>query len=308
MNATHSRHASREPLAVRVAPPIGVLFTAIASLATLGGVIASTPPAVEMPAPVAAVTLPDVAVTAELAADPCTDAGVRAALDAGDSAGVVRAFGGGAAFREAVVAGNAPCISLGDARWDWVVVNKLRPLNPVDYAPAARTASDLRGTSRSVDMRPAVADALNRMAAAARSAGAGTLGVNNAYRSYGLQEVTYASFVRSEGRARADAGSARPGHSEHQTGLAVDVVACSDGCGGIGEFGGTPQSDWVAQHAWEFGFIVRYESGATPKTGYMPEPWHLRYIGPELAAAYHHGGFHTLEDFFGLPPAPDYAP
>ena len=134
-----------------------------------------------------------------------------------------------------------------------------------------------------------------------------TIGVNNAYRSYGLQQVTYSRFVRSEGVAGADAGSARPGHSEHQSGLAVDVVACSDGCGSLGAFGSTAQSDWIVQHAWEYGFIVRYEKGATPTTGYMPEPWHLRFIGVELAKAYHDGGFHTLEEFFGLPAAPDYA-
>ena len=59
-------------------------------------------------------------------------------------------------------------------------------------------------------------------------------------------------------------------------------------------------------HAWEFGWIIRYEDGYTPVTGYSPEPWHLRYIGPELAAAYHDGGWHTLEEFFGLAAAPGY--
>jgi len=116
---------------------------------------------------------------------------------------------------------------------------------------------------------------------------------------------TYNGHVRSEGQQHADAASARAGHSEHQTGLALDLVACSP-CGGIEAFGATPQGEWVAAHAWEYGFIVRYESGATGVTGYMPEPWHLRYIGRELAAVYHHGGFHTLEEFFGLPAAPDY--
>lgn len=307
MSATHSRHASRAPLAVRVALPVGVLFTAIASLVTLGGVIAETPVEVELPAPAAAMVLPNVDVVATPAANPCADAEVQAALAAGDDGATVRAFGGGAEFRAAVVAGNAPCISLEDPAHEWVVVNKLRALSPVDFAPAEVKASALRGTSRSVSMRPAAADALSRMGSAAKDAGVGTMGVNNAYRSYGLQRITYSSFVRSEGQAGADAGSARPGHSEHQTGLAVDVVACGSGCSGMGAFGASSQSRWVVQHGWEYGFIVRYEDGATEKTGYMPEPWHLRYIGVELAKAYHEGGFHTLEDFFGLPPAPDYA-
>jgi D-alanyl-D-alanine carboxypeptidase len=85
-------------------------------------------------------------------------------------------------------------------------------------------------------------------------------------------------------------------------------VACGLGCGGLDGFGGTTQSDWVAAHAWEHGFIVRYEDVGSPITGYAPEPWHLRYVGVDLAAAYHNGGFHTLEEFFGLPPAPGYVP
>lgn len=308
MSATPARHVSRAPLAVRVALPLGVLFTAAASLATLAGVIAAAPAEVRMPAPAAAMTLPDVAVRQAVAQDPCADAGVAAALAAGDDSAVIAAFGGADVFRAAVAVGNAPCVALDNPAHAWVVVNKQRPLAPLDFRPAALSPSALRGTSGSVSMRPQVADALSRMADAARAAGAGTLGINNAYRSYGLQQSTYARFVRAEGQAGADAGSARPGHSEHQTGLAVDVVACSTRCGEIGQFGATAQSAWVAEHAWEFGFIVRYETGTTGTTGYMPEPWHLRYIGLELAAAYHAGGFHTLEQFFGLPDAPDYAP
>jgi len=307
MSATQSRHASRAPLAVRVALPIGVLFTAVASLATLGGLLAEESMDVELPAPVAAMTLPQIEVDGVAAANPCADDAVLAALEAGDDAATIAAFGGGGEFRAAVVAGNARCVPLDDPAHIWVVVNKQRSLSRIDYAPASVVESSLRGTSRSVRMRPEVAEALNRMAAAARSAGAGTIGVNNAYRSYHLQQSTYASIVRSDGTKGADARSARPGHSEHQTGFAVDVVACGSGCGGISAFGGTPQSDWVAEHAWEHGFIVRYESGATGTTGYIPEPWHLRYIGPELAAAYDEGGFHTLEAFFGLPDAADYA-
>ena len=67
-----------------------------------------------------------------------------------------------------------------------------------------------------------------------------------------------------------------------------------------------PQGQWIVAHGWEYGWITRYEDGYTPVTGYSPEPWHLRYIGPELARAYHDGGWHTLEEFFGLPAAPTY--
>ena len=63
---------------------------------------------------------------------------------------------------------------------------------------------------------------------------------------------------------------------------------------------------WLAAHSWEFGWIARYEDGHTQTTGYRPEPWHLRYVGCELARAYHDGNWHTLEDFFALPAAPGY--
>jgi len=307
MSVAHSRHASRAPLAVRVALPIGVLFTAIACLATLGGLLAEESVVRELPAPVAAMALPQIDVATTAAANPCADETVLAALDSGDDAATIAAFGGGGEFRAAVVAGNARCVALDDPSHVWVVVNKQRSLNRIDYAPPTLTESSLRGTSRSVSMDPEAAEALGRMADAAQAAGAGVIGINNAYRSYRLQQVTHASIVRSDGPEEADARSARPGHSEHQTGFAVDVVACASACGAIAQFAGTAQSAWVSEHAWEHGFIVRYEHGATGTTGYIPEPWHLRYIGPELAAAYNQGGFHTLEAFFGLPAAADYA-
>ncbi|MFD5213728.1 M15 family metallopeptidase [Microbacterium sp. NPDC058345] len=308
MSGTHSRHASRAPRAVTVALPIGVLFTAVASLATLGGPLATPAAETELPAPAAALALPHVEVAESRAANPCGDDAVRTALKDGDDDAVVAAFGGGEAFRAAVSVGNAPCISLADPDRTWVVVNKRRPLRPTEFVPDALTPVSLRSTTPSDRLRPEAAQALADMADAARDAGAGTLGINNGYRSYGVQQLTYSSHVRAQGQDGADAGSARPGYSEHQTGLAIDVIACGSGCSGLDAFGATTQGGWVAEHAWEHGFIVRYEHGERTTTGYMPEPWHLRYLGPELAAAYHHGGFRTLEEFFGLPAASDYAP
>jgi D-alanyl-D-alanine carboxypeptidase len=308
VSAAQSRHAAREPLAVRVATPIGVLFTAIASLATLCGVVAAQRPAPpRLPAPAAAMTIPQVEVDARVAANPCADDQVRAHLEAGDDAAAVAAFGGGVEFREAVVSGNAPCISLSDPSRSWVVVNKQRPLQPESFAPASLSGIGLRTTTLSDELRPEPKRALETMAADARAAGVGAVGVNNGYRSYGLQQRTYGDHVRDRGQSGADAVSARPGFSEHQSGLAFDLVACDPGCGGIEAFGPTSQGRWVAENGWRYGFIVRYERGHTGTTGYAPEPWHIRYIGPELAKAYHDGGFHTLEEFFGLPPAPDYS-
>ena len=303
--AHHPRHASRPSRVLTIALPIGLLVTALGIL----WAIADAPATAETeppPMPVVAAQLPSVDVGGVVAADPCADPVVTDALAAGDDEAAIAAFGGGAAFRDAVVAGNAPCISLSDPARVWLVVNKARPLEPLDFEPASLSGVDLAATTSSDRLRPDARDGLNALARAADASGAGVIGINNGYRSYNLQMSTYSGFVASEGVAGADQGSARAGFSEHQTGLAVDVVACDDGCGEIDAFGSTAQAAWVAEHAWEFGYVVRYESGASDRTGYMPEPWHLRYVGPQLAAAYHEGGFHTLEEFFALPAAPDY--
>lgn len=302
----HAQHAAPRSPIHGPALPIGVAITAIGMLFSLAGAPVVSSAAPSLPEPVTAMQVPSVSVGATVAVDPCTDPAVQKARGSGDDAAVIAAFGGGANFREAVVAGNAPCISLSDPARIWVVVNKGRPLQPADYAPADLGAVPLQMTTLSGQVRSDVAAAVGEMAEGASAAGVGRIGANNGYRSYGLQVSTYDAHVRSQGQEEADAGSARPGHSEHQTGLALDVVACDGQCGGLDGFGATAQSEWVAAHAWEYGFVVRYEDVGTAVTGYAPEPWHLRYVGVELAAAYHDGGFHTLEDFFGLPAAPDY--
>lgn len=241
-----------------------------------------------------------------VAAATCGDPAVTAALSGGSDADVLAAFGGAAAFRAAVAGGTAPCVDLSDSRRVWVVVDKKRPLVPVDFEPAEVTAPANMPHTVDGRLQPAASDALTALVAAAAAEGAGSIGLNSAYRSYDVQTRTYNGYVGSMGREQADLQSARPGFSEHQTGLATDITACNSGCAAIESFGGTPQSAWVAANAWRFGFIVRYEDGYTPITGYEWEAWHLRYIGPELAQVYHDGGFHTLEDFFGLPAAPTY--
>ncbi|MFS0895214.1 M15 family metallopeptidase [Microbacterium sp. 179-I 3D3 NHS] len=308
LSLPHAQHAAPRSPIRGPALPLGAAVTAIGILLSIASSpVASSSEGAAMPEPVAVRQVPSVKDGATTAADPCADPVVQQAMANGDDAATVAGFGGGAEFRAAVVTGNAPCISLTDPARVWVVVNKALPLTPPDYAPTGLGPVPLQMTTPSGQVRSDVAAAVGRMADAAAAAGVGRIGANNGYRSYGLQVTTYDAHVRSQGQAEADAGSARPGHSEHQTGLALDVVACDAACGGLDGFGGTGQSDWVAAHAWEFGFIVRYEDVGTPVTGYAPEPWHLRYVGVDLAAAYHAGGYHTLEEFFGLPAAPDYA-
>ncbi|MBS1697128.1 MAG: M15 family metallopeptidase [Actinobacteria bacterium] len=255
--------------------------------------------------PDAATSLPAVRLRAVAAVDPCAQPAVQQALASGGDDAVVAAFGGGAAFRAAVAAGSAPCIDLADPSREWVVVNKARPLNPLTFAPAS-----FGDVALSVDdagsLRSDVAQAVDRLSDAADAAGAGPIALASGYRSYATQVQTYSGQVAQYGQAQGDALSARPGHSEHQTGLAADVVSCAHGCGDIDSFGGTDDGAWVAENGWQYGFIVRYGGGQTAVTGYDPEPWHLRYVGVALATAYHDGGFSTLEQFFGLSAAPAY--
>lgn len=181
-----------------------------------------------------------------------------------------------------------------------VVVNKARPLQPVDYAPASLEAVD------AVQLRPEAATALEALRAEAAEAGH-DLTVLSGYRSYERQRQVYAGWVeRHGGTAAADRVSARPGHSEHQTGLAVDVGdAAAPDCDLSVCFGDTEAGRWVAAHAHEHGFVVRYPAGSEPVTGFSAEPWHLRWLGPEAAAEVRAAGG-VVETAFGLPDAPDY--
>ncbi|MFT4210704.1 MAG: M15 family metallopeptidase, partial [Microbacterium sp.] len=261
--------------------------------------------AVDVPPAADSLPVPQIS-QASASASICDDPDVQTALAAGDDEAVITAAGGGEVFREAVADGTAPCISLSDADHRWVVVNKARPLDPIDYVPSTLVTfsevSSLNGGSLGQEAMTALA----ALAEGAETAGVGEIASLSSYRSYTTQQSTYAEHVSADGTTAADLESARPGYSEHQTGLALDLVACGSSCGGLDDFGASAQGQWVAQNAWQYGFIVRYEDGYTDTTGYKAEPWHLRFMGVQLAQAYHDGGFHTLEDFFGLPAAPDY--
>ncbi|MFH8251631.1 M15 family metallopeptidase [Microbacterium sp. B2969] len=260
---------------------------------------------VPLPQPVEALPAPTL-IAAPALVDVCANPAFVAALQAGDDGGAIAAAGGAESFRVAVASGTASCVPLADPDHLWVVVNKARPFDPVDYLPAPLASpSGLRGIGGG-DLRADASSALADMVAAAATAGAGEIALDSGFRSYRTQRSTYQRQVSAHGRADADMVSARPGYSEHQSGLAADVTACTSSCVGLESFAGTPQQAWVAAHSWEYGWIVRYVDGKTPVTGYSPEPWHLRYIGRELAAAYHDGGWGSLEEFLGLPAAPDY--
>ncbi|MCE0488076.1 M15 family metallopeptidase [Ornithinimicrobium sediminis] len=179
-----------------------------------------------------------------------------------------------------------------DAERLLVVVTKEVPLDPVDYAP-----SDLvpwRDTA--YELRAEVNDQLEELFSAAEAEGLG-LRVISGYRSYETQAGTYDYWVRNYGQASADATSARPGHSEHQTGLAVDLDDLTGGCYLDACFGELPEGRWVARHAHRFGFVLSYPQGLRDRTGYTYEPWHLRYVGPHAARAMRELGVPLLQDY-----------
>ena|SRR5919205_2037599 len=179
----------------------------------------------------------------------------------------------------------------------WVLVNKSRPLNPRQFAP-----SDLVSwNSGNHLLRRQVAGALTQLFAGARGAGY-SLEVISAYRSYASQSALYNSYVQMYGQAYADTISARPGYSEHQTGLAADIGNAGGGCGLTACFGTTPGGRWVAANAHRYGFIVRYPQGYSGITGYTYEPWHLRFVGVPLAADMKSRGIPTMEQYFTARP------
>ncbi|MFI7582640.1 D-alanyl-D-alanine carboxypeptidase family protein [Kocuria sp. M1N1S27] len=181
----------------------------------------------------------------------------------------------------------------------FVVVNKRRPLSPVDYVP---------GNLESVGghlMRADAAAAFRRMQADAARDGAPMTPISG-YRSYATQRDLYRHYVSLYGQAQADLISARPGHSEHQTGLVMDIGDPSGECGLQQCFADTPAGAWARAHAHEYGFVVRYPPGRTATTGYAYEPWHLRYVGRHVSTGMARHGIPTLEHYMRLPAAPTY--
>ena len=117
--------------------------------------------------------------------------------------------------------------------------------------------------------------------------------ISSGFRSYYSQKSIYNRYVSRDGRALADTYSARPGHSEHQTGLAIDLNTITQ------SFGRTKEGRWVAENCHRYGFILRYPEGKAHITGYRFEPWHLRYVGIEKATRIAQSGL-SLEEYYGI--------
>ena len=119
--------------------------------------------------------------------------------------------------------------------------------------------------------------------------------ISSGYRSYNYQEKLYNNYISISGKEKADTYSARPGHSEHQTGTCFDLNSIDD------SFANTSEGKWINQNAYLYGFIIRYPKGKETLTGYQYESWHLRYVGKELAKKlYNDSNWLTLEEYYGL--------
>lgn len=190
-----------------------------------------------------------------------------------------------------------PTEGVGTLSW---VVNKKRPLNPLQYVPPNLVSPNVKSRAGGT-VRSDVAAALQQLFAAAQAAGHDPM-FSSGYRSYDTQSSLYNGYVARDGQAAADTYSARPGYSEHQTGLAADVCNAAN-CELEERFGTTPFGQWLAANAHTYGFTIRYKQGKQHITGYTYEPWHLRYVGVDLAANLR---TQTMEEYFGLPAAPSY--
>jgi len=134
--------------------------------------------------------------------------------------------------------------------------------------------------------------AFSEMKSAAAKEGL-TLWNASGFRSYELQQSLYNRYCDRDGKAAADRYSARPGHSEHQSGLALDLNEISS------SFANTAEGKWVEKNCHKYGFILRYPRDKEAQTGYMYEPWHIRYVGVSVAEKIYNSGL-CLEEYFGI--------
>lgn len=165
-------------------------------------------------------------------------------------------------------------------------------VNPYGYTLIANKTYSLPAAYAPGDLTKECRAAYNEMAAAAAKDGV-NLFIVSGYRSWATQDSLYRRYAAQDGTAAADTYSARPGHSEHQTGLAMDLNSLS------GSFANTKEGKWLAANAHKYGFIIRYQKDKQSITGYIYEPWHVRYLGKELAAEVYGSG-ECLEEYFGI--------
>ncbi len=190
---------------------------------------------------------------------------------------------------------NVPAVNQDYSDWQNTMVDTTYMI-PRSYVPPDLVSVSRANISGSGKVRALAIDDLSTLAAAARAAGS-PIAVQSAYRSYSTQVSVFNNWVKLEGYRKALLDSARPGHSEHQLGLAIDFK--SNGGKAPWKYANwakTAAGHWMLNNAWKYGFIMSYSKGESPDvTCYMYEPWHYRYVGRDLAAAIHDSGLTARE-------------
>jgi D-alanyl-D-alanine carboxypeptidase len=176
--------------------------------------------------------------------------------------------------------------------WDGVVVDTATAL-PESFVPPDLVSVREAGFSARDQVRQIVIPDLAALRQAAEAAGAPIV-VASAYRSFSYQQSLFDERAAQAGEAEAALRTARPGHSEHQLGTAVDVLTPAGGELTL-EFASTAQGTWIAAHAYEYGFVLSYPPDSRDRTCYDYEPWHLRFVGRERAALIHDAGITPRE-------------
>ncbi len=181
-----------------------------------------------------------------------------------------------------------------------VLVNRSYLL-PSTYIPSDLTEPEVKFSfyysSEKRKMRQEAAEALKELFDAGIEKNVLLYGVSG-YRSYARQKQIYDNNVRNRGAEATNSVSAKPGSSEHQTGLSIDVSAKVVGCRLDQALGNTTEGKWLAKNAHKFGYIIRYPKGKESITGYSYEPWHIRYVGKSVASYLYKNNL-TLEEYYG---------
>ena len=179
---------------------------------------------------------------------------------------------------------NVITVSNGDSKL--VLVNKNYALDS-SYAPSDLVLPNVLALgheqNKTIYLREEASQHLEQLFSAAEQEAGLIFLARSGYRSYETQVSLYQRYVDQNGQEAADRFSARAGHSEHQTGLAIDVTADSVNGQLTTEFGKTAEGIWLKDNAHRFGYIIRYLEGRESETGYQYEPWHIRYVGKDLA-------------------------
>jgi D-alanyl-D-alanine carboxypeptidase len=183
---------------------------------------------------------------------------------------------------------------VGDPLADWatIVIDTNRALPP-EFAPGDLVEVTAAGFAQRDRVREFVIPDLAALRQAVEANGTPIV-VISAYRSFAYQQGLYRDEVARVGESRAAAGVARPGHSEHQLGTALDVLNPEAGELSTA-FADTPAGQWTTAHAHEYGFVLSYPAEAQDRSCYEFEPWHLRYVGRDVAAQIHQSGLPPRE-------------